>query len=54
MSQPAHSVGFLKAQKKQQGGLLHYAIALGSLGGLLIIAQAWCLAHIVNAVVFDH
>ncbi len=53
MSQPLQSVEFLKAKIKHQGGLLRYAIALGSLGGLLIIAQAWCLAHIVNAVVFD-
>jgi ATP-binding cassette, subfamily C, bacterial CydD len=53
VSQPLQSVEFLKAQKKHQGGLLRYAIALGSLGGLLIIAQAWCLAHIVNAVVFE-
>ncbi len=53
VSQPLQSVEFLKAKKKHQGGLLRYAIALGSLGGLLIIAQAWCLAHIVNAVVFD-
>jgi ATP-binding cassette, subfamily C, bacterial CydD len=52
MSEPQQSAAFLKAQKKQQGGLLRYAIALGSLGGLLVIAQAWCLAHIVNAVIF--
>jgi ATP-binding cassette, subfamily C, bacterial CydD len=53
MSEPQQSAAFLKAQKKQQGGLLRYAIALGSLGGLLVIAQAWCLAYVVNAVVFS-
>jgi ATP-binding cassette, subfamily C, bacterial CydD len=53
MSELQQSAAFLKGQKKQQGGLLRYAIALGSLGGLLVIAQAWCLAHIVNAVIFS-
>ncbi len=53
MSEPLQAVDFLKAQKKQQGGLLRLAIALGSLGGILIIAQAWCLAQVVNAVVFQ-
>lgn len=52
MREPEQPVDFLTAQKKQQGGLLRTAIALGGLGGLLVIAQAWCLAHIVNAVVF--
>ena len=52
MHKPQRSGEFLKAQK-QNGGLLQLAIALGSMGGLLIVVQAWCLAHIVNAVIFD-
>lgn len=43
---------FLKAQKKQSGRLLTVVVALASSGGLLIIAQAWCLANIVNDVIF--
>ena len=44
---------FLKAQKKQSGRLLTAVVALASSGGLLIIAQAWCLANIVSKVIFE-
>jgi ATP-binding cassette subfamily C protein CydD len=43
---------FLKSQKKHSGRLLSMAVAMGSAGGLLVIAQAWCLANLVNEVVF--
>jgi len=47
------SKGFLGLQKKQSGRLLTLVVALASSGGLLIIAQAWCLANIVSKVIFE-
>jgi ATP-binding cassette subfamily C protein CydD len=44
---------FLSLQKKQSGRLLTAVVALASSGGLLIIAQAWCLANIVSKVIFE-
>lgn len=44
---------FLKIQKQQAGRLLTFVVAFSSTGGLLIIAQAWCLANIVNLVIFE-
>ncbi len=46
-------VNFLKKQKEQSGRLLSLAIALGSMSGLLVIAQAWFLALIINKVIFE-
>lgn len=44
---------FLKAQKPLTGGYLRLSVGLGLLSGLLLIAQAWSLASIVNAVIFE-
>ncbi|MEN8175655.1 MAG: thiol reductant ABC exporter subunit CydD, partial [Pseudomonadota bacterium] len=45
---------WLKAQRPQAGGLLRAAVAAGTLGGILIILQAWLLALVVNAVLFEN
>lgn len=45
-------VVFLKAQKKQSSRLLSLAVGLGSVAGLLVIAQAWSLAMVINGVIF--
>ena len=44
---------FLKAQKPLTGSYLKLSVGLGLLSGLLLIAQAWSLASIINAVIFD-
>jgi ATP-binding cassette subfamily C protein CydD len=44
---------FLRAETKSAGQRLSLAVALGSVGGLLVIAQAWCLARLVNGVIFE-
>ena len=44
---------FLKAQKPLAGSYLKLSVGLGLLSGLLLIAQAWSLASIINAVIFD-
>jgi ATP-binding cassette subfamily C protein CydD len=44
---------FLKAQKKTTGAYLRFSVGLGLLSGLLLIAQAWCLANIINNVIFE-
>ena len=44
---------FLKAQKPLAGSYLRLSVGLGLLSGLLLIAQAWGLASIISAVVFD-
>jgi len=44
---------FLKAQKPLTGVYLRLSVGLGLLSGLLLIAQAWSLASIVNAVIFE-
>ncbi|PWQ96545.1 thiol reductant ABC exporter subunit CydD [Leucothrix pacifica] len=44
---------FLKAQKPLAGNYLRLSVGLGLLSGLLLIAQAWSFASIINAVIFD-
>lgn len=44
---------WLKAQKQYSGYYLSLAIALGVLGGFLLIFQAWLLAKVIHAVVFE-
>ena len=44
---------FLKAQKSLTGHYLHLAIGLGLMAGFLLILQAYFLAQVINAVVFD-
>lgn len=44
---------FLKAQKPLTGALLRLSVGLGLLSGLLLIAQAWSLASLINAVIFN-
>ena len=43
---------FLNQQKQAVGSRLRLSVILGSVAGLLLIAQAWCLAVVVNAVIF--
>jgi ATP-binding cassette subfamily C protein CydD len=47
------SVRFLKGHAKTSGRLLRLAVGLGSVGGWLIIAQAWCLALVASALIID-
>ncbi len=44
---------FLKARRTDAGAKLGHAVILGSVGGFLVIAQAWLLAQVVNAVIFQ-
>jgi ATP-binding cassette subfamily C protein CydD len=44
---------FLKFRQGQVRPQIRYAVILGSTGGLLIIAQAWLLAQVINAVIFN-
>lgn len=44
---------WLKAQKVWSGSWPFLAVGLGWLGGLLLIAQAWLLAQVVDAVLFS-
>jgi len=44
---------FLRQEKKQAGMLISLTVALGTVGGLLLIAQAWLLASVINDVIFD-
>lgn len=44
---------FLNALRRQVSRQLSLAVAIGSLGGLLLVAQAWLLAQVVNAVIFQ-
>jgi ATP-binding cassette subfamily C protein CydD len=44
---------FLKKQKSLTGYYLHLAIGLGLTAGFLLILQAYYLAHVIHAVVFD-
>lgn len=45
---------WLREQRGHSGQQLRLAVALGLAGGLVIIAQAWLLARIINAVVIEH
>jgi len=44
----------LKAWKAHSGAWLKISIIIGLVSGLLLIAQAWLLANIINAVVFEN
>jgi ATP-binding cassette subfamily C protein CydD len=44
---------FLKDEKKQTGKQLSYAISIGTFSGVLLIIQAWCLATVINGVIFQ-
>lgn len=44
---------FLKSQKHLTGNYLSLAIGLGLTAGFLLILQAWLLASIINAVIFE-
>lgn len=44
---------WLNAQRPLAGGWLNLAVALGTTSGLLLIIQAWYLARILDAVIFD-
>ena len=46
-------VEFLKGQKTLAGRHLSLAVGLGVLAGFLLILQAWCLARIVDGVIFQ-
>jgi len=46
-------VDWLKQQKPQAGPWLRLSIALGWTNGLLMVGQAWLLATVVDAVVFN-
>ena len=41
---------WLREQRRHSGQQLRLAVALGLAGGLLVVAQAWLLAQIINAV----
>ncbi|MEJ2397383.1 MAG: thiol reductant ABC exporter subunit CydD [Gammaproteobacteria bacterium] len=43
----------LKSWKSHSGRWLQGAVALGLIAGLVLIAQAWLLASVINAVVFE-
>ena len=45
---------WLRRQRGEVRGPLAAAVAAGALGGILLIAQAWVLARIVDAVVIGH
>lgn len=45
---------FLKTQAKRGGTALRLATLLALAGGLLVIASAWLLAHMVDAGLFQH
>jgi len=45
---------WLRTARIQGGGALRAAVGLGAANGVLLIVQAWLLARIVSAVVFDH
>ncbi len=44
---------FLKSQKPLAGHTLAMAVGIGTLSGFLLIVQAWCLAQVVNGVIFE-
>jgi len=45
---------WLRGQARLARRPISLAVALGVVSGFLLIPQAWCLAHAVNAVVLDH
>ncbi|MBK1693745.1 thiol reductant ABC exporter subunit CydD [Chromatium weissei] len=48
------AITWLKSQRPLAGRALAHTIWLNTFNGLLAIAQAWCLAIILNAVIFEH
>ena len=48
------TVKWLKTARIHGSGALRAAVALGTAGGVLLVVQAWLLARVVSAVVFDH
>jgi len=44
---------WLGAHRQEAGRHLSYSVALGTLGGLLIVGQAWLLAGIVDGAIFQ-
>jgi len=44
---------FLRAQRHHAGRYLSLAVGIGTLAGFLLILQAWCLAQIVDGVIFS-
>jgi ATP-binding cassette subfamily C protein CydD len=49
----AAAAAWLRAQRARSGRWLSLAIGLGLLGGLLLIAQAWLLARVIDAAIFS-
>ena len=45
---------WLRGKRRLARRPISLAVALGVLGGFLLIPQAWCLAHAANAVVLQH
>jgi len=52
MSETGSIAAWLRSSKTEAGPYVSYAVALGSFAGLVVIAQAWLLAEIVDAVIF--
>jgi len=48
----ADSIQFLRSYKHQVRRFISLSVALGSLNGMLLIVQAWCLAHVIDAAIF--
>jgi len=57
MMQPAANARritrWLGAHRGEAGRYLSYSVALGGLGGLLIVGQAWLLALVIDAAIFQ-
>jgi ATP-binding cassette subfamily C protein CydD len=51
---PCRIGSWLRAHKGRAGRYLSYSVALGTLGGLLIVGQAWLLARIIDGAIFQH
>jgi ATP-binding cassette subfamily C protein CydD len=49
-----HLKAFLDAQRPNAASHLRKSITFSALNGLVIIAQAWCVAAIIQALAFDH
>lgn len=49
-----HLKAFLDARRPNAGGNLRKSITFSALNGLVAIAQAWCVAAIINALAFEH
>ncbi|MGD8932765.1 MAG: thiol reductant ABC exporter subunit CydD, partial [Chromatiales bacterium] len=44
---------FLRFSKHHAGHALSLAVGIGTLAGFLLILQAWCLAEIIDGVIFE-